>query len=190
MVSDKWAVWFIWAIVLDSLGEEFWAWQQGARAHSSLVNQSWLCRMGQCCQQTGVVGKPRGKRLCSALLSLPEYGNHRVDASSKQHVAILTSMLQLLKHPGKMDCSCFFCPQQYEAAGKYFWKIQGYFLMRVWDLRVFFLYHTIFTLVQYKHTSSIPFETVFVFFCGFQASIQKRFLHPLKRSFVVWGPGQ
>lgn len=145
---------------------------------------------GQCCQQTEVVGKPRVKRLCSALLSLPEYGNHWVDASSKQHVAILTSMLQFFKHPGKMGCSCFFCPQQYEAAEKYFLKIQGYFLMWVWDVCVFFLYHTVFALVQYKHTASIPFETVFVFFCGFQSSIQKRFLHPLKRSFMVWGPGQ
>lgn len=100
---------------------------------------------GQCHQQTWVVGKPRVKHLCSALLPLPGYGNHWADASSKQHLAILTRMLQLFKHPGKMDCSCFFCPQQYEAAGKYFWKIQGCFLMWVWDLCIFFLCHTIFT---------------------------------------------
>lgn len=44
--------------------------------------------------------------LCSALTC--EYGNHQAGASSKQHVAMLTSMLQFFKHPGKKDYSCFF----------------------------------------------------------------------------------
>lgn len=56
--------------------------------------------------------------LCSALTC--EYGNHQAGASSKQHVAMLTSMLQFFKHPGKKDYSCFFFPQKYETAGKYF----------------------------------------------------------------------
>lgn len=139
-------------------------------------------------EEMWVVGKPRVKCLCSALTS--GYGNHQVGASSK-HVAILTNMLQFFKHPGKIDCSCFFCPQQYETAGKYFWRILGYFLMWIWDLHIFFLYHTIFT--RFSSVKTCFFHSLWnnvCIFCGFQAAIQKRFLHPLRRSFMVWDPGQ
>lgn len=109
MVLNKWAVLFIWTIGLDSSGEEFWAWQQGARGHSLQENQTLPVQEEQSCQQLWVVGKPQVKHLCPALLSLPDYGkHHRVGASSKQHVAILTSMLQCLSIQVKWTAAASF----------------------------------------------------------------------------------
>lgn len=63
----------------------------------------------QSCQQLWVVGKTRVKHLCPALLSLPDYGkHHRVGASSKQHVAILTSMFQCLSIQVKWTAAASF----------------------------------------------------------------------------------
>lgn len=56
----------------------------------------------------------------------------------------------------------------------------------------FFLYHTIFTRFGSVKTHFFHslLNSVCIFFCGFQAAIQKRFLHPFRRSFMVWDPGQ